>query len=188
VKPHSKTPKETLGNLSRALGKLLLDKRITLSVAESCTGGMIGSSITSIAGSSEYFLGGIIAYSNIVKQKILKVPVEILDKHGAVSKQTVEAMAQGAAKLFKTDCAIAVSGIAGPGGGSAKKPVGLVFIGIYAEKKVGSFKYVFKGNRQEIRRQAVRAGMGKMIQILRGHRSEVMGEDKKNIYSLLQTT
>lgn len=149
--------------MSRSLGTLLSKKRVSLCVAESCTGGMIGSAVTSISGSSEYFLGGIIAYSNTVKQSILGVPAEILDKHGAVSKQTVLAMAKNAAGLFGADCTIAVSGIAGPGGGSSKKPVGLVYIGIYAEKKAWSYKCIFKGNRQEVRLQAAIAGLEKLI-------------------------
>ena len=104
---------ESVNRLARELGVLLLKQNLSLAVAESCTGGMVGAAITSAAGSSAYFKGGVIAYSNELKQRLLGVPKSILDKKGAVSAETVEAMAFGACKVCGADCAIAVSGVAG---------------------------------------------------------------------------
>lgn len=152
--------------LAKKLGMLLLEKNLSLAVAESCTGGMLGAAITAISGSSAYFKGGVISYSNDIKRTILGVPGRILDNNGAVSAQTVEAMARNVRKLCQADCAIAVSGIAGPGGGTKQKPVGLVYVGIAAGKNVRSYRYLFRGNRQQIRRQAVREALGKMVERL----------------------
>lgn len=149
--------------LAKKLAALLTQKAQTLAVAESCTGGLLGGAITTIAGSSTYFKGGVISYGNDVKRRVLGVPRQVLDKSGAVSAQAVKSMARGVKEVCDADCAIAISGIAGPGGGSAKKPVGLVFVGICVGKDVRSYRYVFRGNRQEIRRQAVRAALQKMI-------------------------
>ena len=118
------------------LGKLLASKKLTLSTAESCTGGGIAATITSVAGSSEYFMGGVVAYSNEVKMDLLHVSAETLEKHGAVSRETVMEMAAGAMKTLKTDCAIATSGIAGPGGGSAEKPVGTIWIAVAYKNEI----------------------------------------------------
>jgi len=112
------------------IANLLREKKQTLCTAESCTGGYIAHLITSISGSSDYFVGGVVAYSNEVKQNILGVKAETIEKHGAVSEQTVTEMALGALTKFKTDYAIAVTGIAGPTGGTAEKPVGTVWIAI----------------------------------------------------------
>ncbi len=151
---------------AEALGKLLLLKNLTLSTAESCTGGMIGAATTSVPGSSSWFRGGIIAYDNRIKFSLLDVPEAILDKYGAVSEEAVSAMAEGAAKKLNTDCSIAVSGIAGPDGGTEEKPVGLVFIGIYCKGKVEVFKNVFPGRREEVREQAVEKSFDYLISIL----------------------
>jgi PncC family amidohydrolase len=152
--------------LAQKLGRLLVENNLTLAVAESCTGGLLGGAITAVAGSSAYFKGGVIAYSNGAKHRILGVPREILDKKGAVSPETVRAMASGACRLLRAECAISVSGIAGPGGGTAGKPVGCVFVGISAGGYVGSYKYLFRGNRKSIRQQAVREALGKMVERL----------------------
>ena len=122
--------------LAEELGKLLLEKGLTLSTAESCTGGGIASVITSISGSSEYFKGGIVAYANEVKMALLEVQSETLEKHGAVSEQTVVEMAKGAMKSMKTTCSIATSGIAGPGGGTAEKPVGTIWIAVACNERI----------------------------------------------------
>ncbi|MDR2727875.1 MAG: CinA family protein, partial [Chitinispirillales bacterium] len=114
-----------------ALGSLLKRKSLTLAVAESCTGGLIGGAVTSVSGSSDYFLGGVISYDNRIKSDILGVSAHDLEKYGAVSGQVVCAMAYGVAKLFKCDCSVSVSGIAGPGGGTKEKPVGLVYFGAF---------------------------------------------------------
>ncbi|MGA2508321.1 MAG: CinA family protein [Chitinispirillaceae bacterium] len=153
-------------NLSTTLGRILLEKKMTLAVAESCTGGMIGSAITDIAGASRYFLGGIIAYDTNIKKSVLHVPRTTLNKYGAVSRQTVTAMAHAVRKLMKADCSIAVSGIAGPGGGTREKPVGLVYIGIAVKNSVKSFKYRFKGTRENIRKQTVKEALRLLIRLL----------------------
>ena len=143
----------SLITLSEDLGRHLRRLHLTCSVAESCTGGLIGAAITSVAGSSEWFAGGVIAYSNDIKMRLLGVPEQVLTQCGAVSAETVSAMAEGAARLLQTDCAIAVSGIAGPGGGTEEKPVGLVFIGIRVKDETKSFRYIFPGDRSTVRNQ-----------------------------------
>lgn len=114
--------------LEEEIGKLLKAKNLSLSTAESCTGGGVAALITSVPGSSEYFNGSIVAYSNEVKISLLHVSAETLEKHGAVSCETVTEMVKGAMKTLKTDCAVATSGIAGPDGGTPEKPVGTVWI------------------------------------------------------------
>ena len=134
-------------NLEEVIGKLLRKNNKTLSISESCTGGNIAHLITSIPGSSEYFLGGVVAYSNEIKENILSVSKRNIIEYGAVSKQVVEEMAKGVRKLFKTDFAIATSGIAGPTGGSEDKPVGTTWIAVSDKSKVISKKYVFGNHR-----------------------------------------
>lgn len=114
--------------ISQSIGEILRERNETMSTAESCTGGNIAASITAIAGSSDYFKGSIVAYSNEIKMKLLHVKETTLQKHGAVSEETVIEMAKGAMKSLNTDCAVTTSGIAGPGGGSKEKPVGTVWI------------------------------------------------------------
>jgi len=116
--------------LEEAVGKLLIEKGKTLATAESCTGGFLAHKITSVAGSSAYFMGSVIAYSNDVKMNQLKVKSSTLKSHGAVSEETVKEMVAGALDLLKTDIAISISGIAGPGGGSPEKPVGTIWLAI----------------------------------------------------------
>lgn len=156
----------TSGTLSKRIGELLIKNRLTVSVAESCTGGLIGASLTDCAGSSQYFKGGIIAYDNSVKERILKVPQNILQSKGAVSKETVIAMAKGACSLLETECAISVSGVAGPGGGTPQKPVGLVYIGIVVNDFAQSIKNVFTGNRTEVRQKTVLEALGIFLENL----------------------
>ncbi len=145
----------TCRDAAKALGKLLTTGKLTLSTAESCTGGMIGATITSVPGSSNWFKGGIIAYNNTIKTSLLGVSKETLNEFGAVSEETVTAMAKGAAQKLNTDCSIAVSGIAGPDGGTIEKPVGLVYIGICCRKKTEVFKHVYSGDRENVRKQTV---------------------------------
>ncbi|MDY6801157.1 MAG: competence/damage-inducible protein A [Bacteroidota bacterium] len=133
--------------LEESLGKLLKQKNATVSVAESCTGGNIGQLITSIPGSSEYFKGGIIAYSNEIKENILNVNKRNIEIYGAVSKQVVEEMAQSVLKLFNTNFSIATSGIAGPTGGSREKPVGTTWIAVSSKDTVISQKFIFGDQR-----------------------------------------
>ena len=122
------------------VGELLKAKNFSLSTAESCTGGGIAALITSVPGSSEYFKGGIVAYSNEIKADLLHVSVETLAQHGAVSRETVVEMVKGAMKALKTDCAVATSGIAGPGGGTAEKPVGTVWIAAAYKNEIVTFR------------------------------------------------
>ena len=134
------TLQECIGNMLKKAGK-------TVSCAESCTGGMIASLFTQQAGASEYFLGSVTSYSNSVKTGILGVPSEIISEYGAVSEECVRKMAEGVRRLTGSDFAVATSGIAGPGGGTESKPVGLVWIGISSEKSTEAVSFVFKGDR-----------------------------------------
>ncbi|MFO7827297.1 MAG: competence/damage-inducible protein A [Bacteroidales bacterium] len=133
--------------LEQLLGKLLIEHSATVSVAESCTGGNISHIITSIPGCSEWFKGGIVAYSNAIKEKILNVNQRNIEVYGAVSKQVVEDMVRGILDLYQTDFAIATSGIAGPAGGTKDKPVGTTWIAVGNKNKVVSRKYVFGDQR-----------------------------------------
>ncbi len=122
------------------IGELLKKRKLTVSTAESCTGGSIAERLTSIAGSSEYFKGSIVAYSNEVKKDLLYMSSETLEKYGAVSEETVIEMVKGAMKALKTDCAVATSGIAGPGGGTPEKPVGTVWIAAGYKNEIRTYK------------------------------------------------
>ncbi len=144
--------------LEEVVGELLRKNGKTVSTAESCTGGYISHLITSISGSSDYFEGAVVSYSNNVKNKVLGVPEEYLVKHGAVSKQVVEAMATGVKKIMGTDFAVATSGIAGPTGGTADKPVGTTWIAVATPGNVISKLYHFGEHRgRNIRRAALAA-------------------------------
>jgi PncC family amidohydrolase len=123
-------------SLEVRIGEGLQELRLTVSVAESCTGGLVGSRLTDVAGSSMYFLGGIIAYSNDAKVKLLAVRRETLATHGAVSEETAREMAEGVRKSFGTDIGLAVTGIAGPGGATKDKPVGLMWLALSAEEGI----------------------------------------------------
>lgn len=138
-------------NLAEVVGELLRKNRLTVATAESCTGGRVGDFITNISGSSDYYLGGVVAYSNDVKMKILGVRPSTLKRYGAVSSQTVGEMVLGVMKLTGSECGIATSGIAGPTGGSRNKPVGLVYIGTALKDKVQIERYLFTGNRELIK-------------------------------------
>ena len=134
--------------LQNCIGKLLKQHGKTISTAESCTGGLVASMITSVAGSSEYYLGSVVSYANSVKQEVLGVPVEIIQEFGAVSSECVGAMAEGVRKLTGTDFSVATSGIAGPGGGSTEKPVGLVWIGVSSQSGTQTYKLTFNSDRK----------------------------------------
>jgi nicotinamide-nucleotide amidase len=135
-------------NLGIALGRMLADRGKTMATAESCTGGSIAQFITSNPGSSAYFQGGIVAYSNEIKTNLLGVPSETIEKHGAVSQEVAEAMALGAQKALTADYAVATTGIAGPDGGTDEKPVGTVWVAVAGPTGIVSKKYVFKHNRE----------------------------------------
>ena len=134
--------------MESVVGKLLKEKNATLSLAESCTGGNISKLITSVSGSSEYYKGGVVAYSNVVKTNQLNVSSELILKYGAVSQEVVEKMAINILNIFESNYSIAISGIAGPDGGSIEKPVGTVWIAIGSKKGVKSQKFVVGDNRE----------------------------------------
>ena len=128
--------------------KLLSKKRLKISLAESCTGGLLSSSITSISGSSKVFTLGLVTYSNLAKINILKVPKKIIIKHGAVSYETCSSMVKNINKISKTNISLSITGVAGPKGGTRRKPVGLVFIGIKKGNKTLIKKFLFKNKKR----------------------------------------
>lgn len=135
-------------NMAKVAGRLLEEKLATVSVAESCTGGTIAQLFTENSGSSNYFLGGVVAYANSIKEEELNVPVELIERYGAVSRQVVESMAMNVQKKFKSDYSIATSGIAGPTGGTPEKPVGTVWIAIATPNGVFSHLHAFGSDRK----------------------------------------
>ncbi|MCM8760202.1 MAG: CinA family nicotinamide mononucleotide deamidase-related protein, partial [Candidatus Omnitrophica bacterium] len=138
------------------IGNLLKEKELKIAIAESCTGGLAGKLLTDIPGSSEYFQGSFVVYSNILKRRILGVPKTVLKKYGAVSQECALYMAKGAKKKGKADVSISITGIAGPSGATSEKPVGLVYIGIGLPKnKLHIYRFIFPGNRERIRERAV---------------------------------
>ena len=146
--------------LSQKIIKLLKKKRLKLSVVESCTGGMLSSTITSVSGSSKVFTMGLVTYSNQSKNHLLKVPKKIINKHGAVSIQCCFTMVNNLSKISKTNIAVSITGIAGPGGGTKNKPVGLVYLGIKRNNKVKVNRYLFKNKgRSSIQRATVKKAL-----------------------------
>jgi PncC family amidohydrolase len=140
---------------SLRLAHLLISDHKTLATAESCTGGLIAHTLTNVPGSSNWFKGGVISYANEAKTAFLGVPRSLIKDHGAVSALVAKAMAQGARKRFKTDFAIATTGIAGPAGGTPSKPVGLVFIAVASPQRTVVKKFIFKGTRLSIKDQTL---------------------------------
>lgn len=149
------------------LGNLLKSKKLSLSTAESCTGGGVAAAITSVAGSSEYFMGGIVAYSNDVKISLLHVSSETLEKYGAVSRETVMEMAAGAMNTLKTDCAIATSGIAGPGGGSLEKPVGTIWIAVAYKNEIVTAMQTGDNGRQKNVQNTIQNALDLLLEMLK---------------------
>lgn len=152
--------------LSRKAGKALSTAGWTVAVGESCTGGGVCEALTGIPGSSAYFLGGVVAYGNRPKTKDLGVPAALLARHGAVSEEVVEAMAEGARRRFGGDVGVGTTGIAGPGGGTPEKPVGTVCIGIVTPKVRLSHRFRFRGDRETVRRKTVERALGLLIECL----------------------
>jgi len=138
-------------------------RKWTCATAESCTGGGVGCAITAVSGSSAVFWGGIISYDNSVKRDVLGVPQVVLETKGAVSAECAAAMAEGARRLLKTDLAVSITGIAGPGGGSAEKPVGLVWFGLTTPAGVSTGKMIFPGDRAAVRAAAVEHALGLLL-------------------------
>ena len=149
-------------------GNILRERRLKLAAAESCTGGLIGSRITDVPGSSEYFLGSIVAYSYEVKVSLLDVSWDTLNAFGAVSKETVAEMARGALERLSGDIAIAVSGIAGPGGGTPEKPVGTTWIGLATREHEWTKMFRFLGDRQQNKASAADSALELLLSYLQG--------------------
>ncbi len=145
--------------VERAIGRLLLKRKMILTVAESCTGGLIGDRLTNVPGSSRYFAGGVIAYSNGVKATTLGVKKQTLEKWGAVSEPTAREMAAGACRRLRAQVGVAVSGIAGPGGGSMAKPVGLVYVCVRIGRRIAVERHQFRGGRRAVKEQSAEAAL-----------------------------
>lgn len=152
--------------LEEKLGRLLREAGLTISAAESCTGGLLASRITDVPGSSDYFVGGIVAYRNEIKEKLLKVPTETLEKFGAVSEETAREMACGCRDLFDSDVAIAITGIAGPRGGTRAKPVGLTYIAVHQQSGTRCERFDWKGDRLSNKENSVRVSLEMAIEAL----------------------
>lgn len=167
-----------IGSRLQELAAVLIDRGLTVSTAESCTGGGIGAAFTDLAGSSAWFLGGIISYSNAAKQQLLGVSEQTLLDHGAVSEEVVQEMAAGACRQLNTDMAVAVSGVAGPDGGSAEKPVGTVWIAWIkggVDGDITSRCFCFDGDRIAVREATVNAAVTGLISLLEASLSEQVG-------------
>lgn len=154
--------------LEEVVGKLLKTQNLKVAVAESCTGGMLGEMITRIPGSSKYFQGGVISYASIIKEDLLKVPPEIIKKYGEVSKQVAQLMAEGARECCHSDIGISTTGIAGPGGATKKKKVGLIYMALVDGKKTITQKHQLFGDRQLIRLRASRRALNMLRIYLSG--------------------
>jgi nicotinamide-nucleotide amidase len=148
--------------LEALVGRRLREAGLTLALAESCTGGLIGHRVTAVAGSSDYFLGGVVSYGNQAKVDLLHVDPEVLAKQGAVSPETARDMAKGARAAFGAHLGLAVTGIAGPSGGSAEKPVGTVYIGLASPEEVGVWHYLFHGCRKDIKILAAQMALDRL--------------------------
>ena len=155
-------------SLNKKIVSLFKRKKMTLAIAESCTGGKLSSAITSISGSSKVFTMGLVTYSNLAKISILKIPQKIIKKYGAVSVQCCLAMVNNLSKISKSKVCLSITGIAGPKGGSKQKPVGLVFIGIRVGKKVVVNKCYFKNKgRAFIQRQTVKKSLNLLLKLIK---------------------
>ena len=149
-----------MNKLSQKIVKLLKKKKLKISVSESCTGGMFSSVLTSVSGSSKVFTMGLVTYSNQSKNRLLKVPKQIIKKHGAVSIQCCFSMVNNLSKISKTNVAVSITGIAGPSGGTKQKPVGLVYIGVKRANKVKINRFLFKNkSRSNVQRAAVKKAL-----------------------------
>lgn len=159
---------DALVDLSERLRSACLGAGLTLSTAESCTGGLVGHLLTEVAGSSDYYTGGAVTYSDALKRRILGVPETTLAAHGAVSAQTAVAMADGAREAFQTDIAVAVTGIAGPSGGSPQKPVGLTYVALADTRGHEVRRFLWSGDRGENKRASARAALELLLERLSG--------------------
>ena len=156
--------------LEEIVGRLLAEQGLTIAVAESCTGGLITHRLTNVPGSSAYFLGGVVAYANEVKERVLGVSGETLLAHGAVSEETAREMARRARRLFSTDVAISSTGIAGPTGGTPEKPVGLVYVALAAQDLERCERHLWRGDRLENKQMTAEAALEMLRQYLKARR------------------
>jgi PncC family amidohydrolase len=161
--------------IAQRLQAACLDRGVTVALAESCTGGLVAHSITEIAGSSGYFLGGLVAYSNAVKQDQLGVPADVLESHGAVSAQTARAMAAGVRGRLSVDLAASVTGVAGPGGGSDAKPVGLTYIAAADADGVVVRRFVWPFDRAGNKRASAAAALQLLLERVEGREAPARG-------------
>ena len=162
------TPSDSdLQVLARELGQTLLARNQRVAAAESCTGGWIAKVLTDVPGSSRWFEGGVVSYSNAVKHALLGVPADLLAAHGAVSEPVVRAMAEGARAKLGPDIAVAVSGVAGPDGGTSEKPVGLVWFAWASRRGTTSEQRTFSGDREAVRRQSVALALQRVLEQVR---------------------
>ncbi|MBQ8923905.1 MAG: CinA family protein [Lachnospiraceae bacterium] len=152
--------------MEEQLVKYLIDNKMTITTAESCTGGMIASTIVNVPGASWVLNEAHVTYANEAKTKILGVKKETLETYGAVSEETAHEMAEGAAKAADADCAIAVTGVAGPDGGTDEKPVGTVYAGYYVKGRIVVERYNFDGDRYEVRRQTADKTISRLYELL----------------------
>ncbi len=154
--------------LSQKVVKLLKKKKLKISVVESCTGGMLSGTITSVSGSSKVFTMGLVTYSNQSKNRLLKVPKQIIKEHGAVSIQCCFSMVNNLSKISKSNVAVSITGIAGPSGGTKQKPVGLIYIGIKRANKVKVNRYLIKNKgRSNIQKTAVKKSLELILSVLK---------------------
>ena len=156
-----------INNVKKIVTKLK-NKKLKISFAESCTGGLLSSTVTSVSGSSKVFTLGLVAYSNQSKIKVLKVPKKIIRKYGSVSKQVCLAMLKNLNKISKTNISVSITGIAGPSGGTKIKPIGLIYVGIKKGNKIEVKKYLFKNKgRSYIQRAALNKSLGLILSFLK---------------------
>jgi len=152
--------------MQEEIARALLERKWWIATAESCTGGLLAHTLTNIPGSSAYFRGGVVSYSNEVKMKVLGVKRGTLEQYGAVSEQTAREMAEGVKNLMEVDVAVATTGIAGPGGGTPEKPVGLVYIGLATPEGVEVKRFLFNGDRLYNKEQFCNAALNMVLEYL----------------------
>lgn len=155
--------------LADEVGRLLRSRSLTIAVAESCTGGKLGDLITDVPGSSDYFLGGIVSYSNGAKEALLGVSPDVLRSKGAVSEEVAIQMASGARSRLNSEIGVGITGIAGPSGGTAAKPVGLVHIAVSSSRATVCMRHVFAGSRAEVKQQAAEKALEMVKDLLERH-------------------
>jgi PncC family amidohydrolase len=164
-------------SLEKIVGRLLTEQQLTITLAESCTGGLIAHRLTNVPGSSAYFIGGVVSYANEAKERVLGVSPQTLREHGAVSEETAREMARKVRRLLQTDVALAVTGIAGPSGGSPEKPVGLTYIALAAEGEEQCERYLWQGDRRANKEQSAEAALAMLREYLEARQD--LGAKKK---------